>query len=89
MKRVTKSEATLEERVAFLERQVEWLKKIGAKKYLTPKEVSVVFSIPTGTLANLRSRKQGPAYNRVGTKVLYRACDVDEWVRQGLSQTCW
>lgn len=33
-----------------------------------------------GTLANLRSRKQGPKFFKVGRKVVYLLGDIEKWL---------
>ncbi len=33
-----------------------------------------------GTLANLRSKKQGPKFFKVGKKVVYRPEDIEAWL---------
>lgn len=47
------------------------------KKMLTPAEVSFLYSIPLGSLANWRSFKRGPRYFKVRKKVLYRLGDCE------------
>jgi len=70
----------LEERIASnidsaLERllapiaQVERLKR---REYLTAEEVEIVYGLKAGSLANKRSKAQGPEYVRDGDKILYR-----------------
>jgi hypothetical protein len=51
------------------------------KKMVTPKEAAETYGWSEGTLANLRHRKLGPKYYRVGKrKVLYRVEDIEAWV---------
>ena len=51
------------------------------RRMLAPREVKIVFSIPEGTLANMRWRKEGPRYYIVGRrKILYDIKDVQEWI---------
>jgi hypothetical protein len=59
------------------------------KKALTPKEVSQVYGLNVGTLANWRYQKIGPRYYRVhsgGTagsrKVIYMLDDIEAWIKQ-------
>ena len=33
-----------------------------------------------GTLANWRSLGKGPAYARLGKRVWYRGCDLNDWI---------
>lgn len=50
------------------------------KQTLTPKEVSEQYGVPGGSLANLRWRKEGPRYYRVGRRILYKVSDVEAWL---------
>ena len=54
------------------------LRKIAAK----PEEIAQMFGIPVGTLANLRSKKQGCKWFRRpnGRGVLYLVSDFEEWI---------
>ena len=52
------------------------------KKALSPFEASQVYGFSEGTLANLRCRKQGPRFYKVGRKVLYLVSDFEAWVCQ-------
>jgi len=48
----------------------------------TPQEVAQVFGIPAGTLANLRSKREGPRFFKRGRRVVYFFSDVENWLRQ-------
>jgi hypothetical protein len=50
-------------------------------QYLTPEELSARYrgEITTRTLANWRSRGEGPRFRKIGGKVLYTLADVLEW----------
>jgi len=52
------------------------------KKAISPAELESIYSIPVGTLANLRTFKRGPRYFKIGAKVLYFVEDVEAWIRQ-------
>jgi len=53
------------------------------KKAMTPREVEAVYSIPMGSLANMRHLRMGPKYFKAGPKrVLYRVTDVEDWISQ-------
>ncbi len=55
----------------------------GFKKAMTPREVEAVYSIPMGSLANMRWSKTGPRYFKAGPRrVLYRVQDVEEWIEK-------
>jgi hypothetical protein len=60
--------------------------KAGKKAY-SPFEVSQAYGIPEGTLANLRMKKQGPRYFRVGRRVLYLSEDLEAWIKANPVQT--
>ncbi len=51
------------------------------KKYLTAAEVSQRFggSPSAGTLANWRTRGEGPPYVKIGSRVLYPIEKLDAW----------
>lgn len=57
------------------------------KKALTPKDAARLYGLSVGTLANLRCRKEGPRYYRVGRKVLYLVSDIEEWITRNPVQT--
>ena len=49
---------------------------------LTAEDVSVLLSIPVGTLAQWRVRQQGPAYLKLPNRaVRYRLADVQAWAQ--------
>jgi hypothetical protein len=47
----------------------------------TPKEMSRIYGIPLGTLANLRYQKRGPRYFRRGRSILYFSSDFEAWLK--------
>jgi hypothetical protein len=48
---------------------------------MTPEQVAERYSCNIGTLANMRSRREGPAFLRVGKrKVMYRVDDFERWL---------
>lgn len=55
-------------------------KEIKGKKTISPKTASEMFGFSVGALANLRCKRQGPKYYRVGRKVLYFLEDFESWV---------
>ena len=57
------------------------------KKYLNPRELAQTFSLNTGTLANMRTRKIGPPFSKAGKKILYRIQDVEQWLRANTVKT--
>ena len=46
---------------------------------LTETEAANYLRTTTRTLRNLRRQSQGPAYARVGRKVIYRLIDLQKW----------
>jgi hypothetical protein len=52
-----------------------------------PNEVSVIFGLDTGTLANLRSQKRGPRYYRQGRGIFYFLEDVEKWLKSNPIET--
>ena len=49
--------------------------------YLTPKDLASRWknTITLKTLANWRSQGDGPAYTKIGGKVMYRMIDIVKW----------
>jgi hypothetical protein len=69
----------LEERIASdIESALERLlapivvERLKRREYLTPEEVEAVYGLKAVTLANKRSKAQGPEYIKDGDKILYR-----------------
>jgi hypothetical protein len=52
------------------------------RKALTTKEVSEIYGVNLGTLANLRWSKLGPKYYRAGAgrRIFYKPEDVEQWL---------
>lgn len=48
--------------------------------WMTTKEVARYLSVSCSLLEKRRCRGDGPAYHKVGGKVLYRKSDVDRWM---------
>lgn len=48
----------------------------------TPREISLMYGIPLGTLANMRYRKEGPNYYKTGKRVFYFIEDIEKWLKQ-------
>lgn len=57
--------------------EIETLKR---KEYLTPDEVEKVYGLRATTLANKRSKVQGPEYTKAGEKILYRHQDIKTYL---------
>lgn len=55
---------------------------------LSPAQVEQFFGIPTGTLANLRWRREGPRFFRsLSRKVIYKTSDIQAWLFSSPVQT--
>lgn len=57
---------------------------MSVNEYLTPKEVSQRYKgkISERTLANWRSSGDGPAFTKVGGRVLYSVEAIEAWERK-------
>lgn len=50
-------------------------------KFLSTDQVVEMFPfLNRGTLANMRSRREGPKFYRVGRKVVYLLDDIEQWL---------
>ncbi len=47
---------------------------------ITPTEVAERYGLNKGTLANMRSKKEGPPYVKIGKKILYKVIDLEKWL---------
>jgi|PlaIllAssembly_1097288.scaffolds.fasta_scaffold907503_2 hypothetical protein len=54
---------------------------ISQKQAGTPYEMSRLYGVPAGTLANLRYQKRGPKYYKVGKGVFYFVVDFESWLK--------
>jgi hypothetical protein len=50
------------------------------KTFLTAPEAAMLYGFSPGTLANFRSRKEGPKYFKAKGKVLYKISDFELWI---------
>lgn len=57
------------------------MKTAAAPQFLTPAEVSERWNgaVGVGTLANWRSQKSGPPYQKFGTRVRYPVAQLEAW----------
>ncbi|MDD5772370.1 MAG: DNA-binding protein [bacterium] len=61
---------------------VKNLPKKIEKRALAPRDVSFMYGISEGTLANWRCKREGPKFYKIGgRKVVYLLNDLDVWVR--------
>ena len=58
------------------------MKKIKeeTRLYITPKQAAAMYGFSFGYLANLRSKRQGPAFYKRGRKILYKVSDFEAWI---------
>ena len=52
----------------------------GTTGYLRPAQVGEIMGWSLNTLANYRSRGEGPPYVKVRNRVLYPTDDLDRWI---------
>lgn len=52
------------------------------RRAANPQEISLMFGIPEGSLANLRWKKEGPKYYRRKRRIYYFISDVEDWLKQ-------
>lgn len=50
-----------------------------SRKSLSAGDVEAIYGVPRGTLANLRSRREGAVFHRVGKKIYYKIDDFERW----------
>ena len=51
------------------------------KRTATPQEVSEMYGLSVGTLANMRTAKKGPKYYKFGRKVLYDLAEFEAFIK--------
>jgi Helix-turn-helix domain len=47
---------------------------------VSPEQAAKLYGLNPGSLANMRCRKQGPRYYKVGKKILYRIDDLERFL---------
>jgi len=52
------------------------------RKSGTPYEMAQAYGLAEGSLANMRYKKVGPKYFKIGRRVLYFFDDFEQWLRQ-------
>jgi len=58
------------------------MKKEDVKAVDADAAVKLFPCLNKGTLANMRSKKQGPKYYKSGRKIIYRVEDIERWLYQ-------
>ena len=61
--------------------------KSSPRMALEPLEVEARYPIMAGTLANKRSKGEGPVYFKVGRKIIYRPEDIEAYLFSNPIQT--
>jgi hypothetical protein len=51
------------------------------RKAARPSEITYIYGIPEGALANMRAQRIGPPYFKVGRKVFYFLSDIEKWIK--------
>jgi len=64
--------------------EVERLKR---REYLTPEEVEIVYGLKVVTLANKRSKAQGPEYVKDGDRILYKQQAIKKYLESRIVRT--
>jgi hypothetical protein len=59
----------------------------GPPRYLRRSEAAAFLGLTTGTLANWASAGRGPAFHRVGSRVLYDVAELVRFVSARLVET--
>lgn len=57
------------------------MERIRRKEYLTEREAALLFSLSAATLKTQRSRGGGPAYVKVGGRVLYPKANLYNYMK--------
>ncbi|WP_419783478.1 helix-turn-helix domain-containing protein [Maridesulfovibrio sp.] len=56
------------------------LQQLKSKLSVTSPEAAELLGVSEGTLKNMRSRREGPAFSKFGTKVLYQVKDLEKYL---------
>lgn len=54
-----------------------------SKRAGTARDISEIYGLNPGTLANMRSQRTGPLFVKRGRSVIYFLDDVESWLRSG------
>lgn len=66
---------------------VAQLEKLKRREYLTPEEVELLYGLKAVTLANKRTKAQGPEYIKDGEKILYKQQVVKAYLESRIVKT--
>jgi len=64
-------------------------KELMKKKYGTPQEISVIFGVSVGQLANLRYRQRGCPHFRRGRRIYYEISTFQSWLTENPVKTIY
>lgn len=59
------------------------MKPFDDSRYYRANDPAVAQFLAAKTLANMRSDGRGPAFHKIGGRILYRGCDLNEYVAAG------
>ena len=57
-------------------------KEGGESMYMTPRQVQKIFGLSEKWLANMRWKKRGIPYRKVGNKILYKKEDIEDFIEK-------
>jgi hypothetical protein len=58
------------------------LKELQMISFLTAKQIQNIYNLHARTLANWRIKNIGPPLYRAGRKILYKAIEVEKWLKK-------
>ena len=70
----------IKEAVAESMAPVVRLQQLRSRISVNASEAAELMGMSEGTLKNMRSRREGPVFSKVGTKVLYRVKDLEKYL---------
>lgn len=56
------------------------INEIINREAITAREASVLMGMSEGTLANMRCRREGPRFYKMGGKIIYRISDIENFL---------
>ena len=66
--------------------QVQSTRRIDPPKVVTAVEAARLVGLSASTLAKLRLNGNGPAYCKLGRRVLYRPADLETWLQSRITR---
>lgn len=70
----------IKEAVAESMAPVVRLQQLKSKLSVNAAEAAELLGVSEGTLKNMRSRREGPAFSKFGAKVLYQVKDLEKYL---------